>query len=177
MSQVKDIASRDQAIINSFKQMSLVEIERLFRTAGGLYATQCYPHRNASSIVAERDDKWILEIRPGANGSNNAWIKATTKTISDKEREWVLSWLETLGFDPAEAIIYFNSNIPRKRDIAVRVGKVLKEQKLTKCPLKPDSPETRAAIQVNGHIDALVHALQSSGRISHHSKEQALEAL
>ena len=167
----RNTTMRDSAIIQSFNHMTEIEIERIFRTQGGLYATKCFAGKNAASVVCERPDKWILEIRYGTTG-NNVWIKATTKTISDKEREWVLDWLSKLGFDPAEAIIYFNSNIPRKRDIAVKVGQVL-----TMLRDMPDAhvtgvlPEHKAARQVLSSIDALVNALQSSGRITRHCPE------
>lgn len=170
----RNITVRDNAIISSFQQMCASEIERLFRTAGGLYAEHCFSGKKAPSIVAERHDKWILEVRPSNDGGNNVWIKATTKTISDQERTWVLAWLESLGFDSAEAIIYFNSNIPRKRDIADRVGLVLTHQKVNPHkPIKSESPETRAANQVNSHIEALVTALQTSGRVSRCQAVQA----
>lgn len=172
--QCKNSTARDSAIINSFQAMSMMEIERLFRTAGGLYAEHCFSGRKAPYVAAERHDKWILEVRPSGDGGNNVWIKATTKTISDQERTWVLAWLESLGFDSAEAIIYFNSNIPRKRDIADRVGLVLTHQKVNPSkPVRSESPETRAANQVNSHIEALVAALQTSGRVSRCQAVQA----
>jgi hypothetical protein len=170
----KNTADRDNAIISSFQQMSTAEIEQLFCTAGGLYAEHCFSGRKAPYVAAERHDKWILEVRPSGDGGNNVWIKATTKTISDQERTWVLSWLESLGFDPAEAIIYFNSNIPRKRDIADRVGLVLTHQKVNPSkPVRSESPETRAANQVNSHIEALVAALHTSGRVNRCQAVQA----
>ena len=158
--------SRDSAIIARFNAMTDMEIEQRFRTAGGLFAENCFSERPLGSVVSERPDRWILETRAAPGGGNNVWIKSTCKIISDQERIWVLDWLKSLGFDEAEAIVYFSGNTPRKRDIAKQVGTLLQNMRADPTTL-PDNgtPAVRAVKQLNSHIDSLVDALRTSGRV------------
>ena len=142
--------SRDSAIIARFNAMTDMEIEQRFRTAGGLFAENCFSERPLGSVVSERPDRWILETRAAPGGGNNVWIKSTCKIISDQERIWVLDWLKSLGFDEAEAIVYFSGNTPRKRDIAKQVG------------------DRKRAVTSEDRSGSDIYAVQSDDRSSRH---------